>query len=106
MKYFHVVIVLIELLFLKPVVKCDPISKNNVGLKVTVDYQVIETSSPPDTKTLKDLFIAETIVGSITTLGHKISLPVSVDYSTSCGKTGNILREMFIKHMGVHLICH
>ena len=43
---------------------------------------------PPDPKMLKKLIETEAVVGSITMLDNKVSLPVSVDYTTKAEKTG------------------
>ena len=75
---------------LKPVVEFDVVSKTNVGLPVTVDMDFMKANTPPDPKMLSDLIITEAAVGIITSLDNKMSLPVSVTYSTKSGKSGEI----------------
>ena len=75
---------------LKPAVEFDGVSKTNIGLSVTADMDFIKANTPPDPKMLSDLIINEAAVGNITSLDNKMSLPVSVAYSTKSGKLEKI----------------
>ena len=71
---------------LKASVEFDPVTKRNFELTVPVDLNFVKEHDPPDPKMLKELIVTEAIVGSITTLDNKVSLPVSVDYTTKAEK--------------------
>ena len=60
---------------------------------------------PADPKILKELIVTEAVVGSITTLDNKVSLPVSVDYTTKAEKTGENMEEMLMKHVKTLQMC-
>ena len=53
---------------------------------------------PLDPKMLKELIMKEAVVGSITTLDNKVSIPVS-DYTTNTEKNGQNMEEMFMKQV-------
>ena len=90
---------------LKPAVEFDVVSKTNIGLSVTVDMDFIKGNTPPDPKMLSDLIITEAVVGNITSLDDKMSLPVSVVYSTKSGKKGENLTKLFSDHMKILQMC-
>ena len=90
---------------LKPAVEYDAVSKTNVGLSVTVDIEFIKENTPPDPQLLNDLIITESLVGNITSLDNKVSLPVSVVYSTKSGKTGENLTNLFTDHIKILQMC-
>lgn len=90
---------------LKPAVEFDAVSKTNVGLSVTVDINFIKENTPPDPKILNDLIITESVVGNITSLDNKMSLPVAVVYSTKSGKTGENLTKLFTDHIKILQMC-
>ena len=71
---------------LKASVEFDPVTKRNFELTVPVDLNFVKEHDPPDPKMLKELIVTEAIVSSITTLDNKVSLPVSVDYTTKAEK--------------------
>ena len=48
---------------------------------------------------LKELIMKEAVVGSITTLDNKVSIPVSEDYTTNTEKNGQNMEEMFMKQV-------
>ena len=54
---------------------------------------------PLDPKMLKELIMKEAVVGSITTLDNKVSIPVSEDYTTNTEKNGQNMEEMFMKQV-------
>ena len=54
---------------------------------------------------LKELIMMKAVVGSITTLDNKVSLPVSVDYTPKAEKTGEKMEEMFTKHVETLQMC-
>ena len=61
---------------LKASVEFDPVTKRNIGLTIPVDI------------ILKELIVMEAVVGSVITLDNKVSLSVSVNYTTKAEKTG------------------
>lgn len=90
---------------LKPAVEFDPVSKTNVGLTVSVDLDFIKENDPPDPKMLNELIVTEAVVGSVTSIDNKLSLPISVEYTPKSGKTGEKLKEMFEKHIKAIQLC-
>ena len=54
---------------------------------------------------LKKLIETEAVVGSITMLDNKVSLPVSVDCTTKAEKTGENMEEMFTEHVKTLQMC-
>ena len=54
---------------------------------------------------LKELIMMKAVVGSITTLDNKVSLPVSVDYTPKAEKTGENMEEIFTKHVKTLKMC-
>lgn len=83
---------------LKPAFEFDPVVKKDVGLTVPVDLD------PLDPQLVKELIVTEAVVGSITSLYDKISLPVSVEYTPKARKKDQSL-EMFTKHVKTLQIC-
>ena len=71
---------------LKASVVFDPV--RNIGLTVPVDLNFVKEHDPLDPKMLKELIVTEVVVGSISTLDNKVSLPVSVNYTTKAENTG------------------
>ena len=65
----------------------------------------IKGSTPPDPKMLSDLIITEAVVGNITPLDNKMSLPVSIVYSTKSGKSGENLTKLFSDHIKILQMC-
>ena len=53
-----------------------------------VDLNFVKEHDPLDPKMLKELIVTEVVVGSISTLDNKVSLPVSVNYTTKAENTG------------------
>ena len=90
---------------LKASVEFDPVKKRNIGLTVSVDLNFVKEHDPPDPIMLKELIVTEAVVRSITTLDNKVSLPVSVDYTTKAEKTGENMEEMFTKHVETLQMC-
>ena len=54
---------------------------------------------------LKELIETEAVVGSVTTLDNKVSLPVLVDYTPKAEKTGEKMKEMFTKRVKTFQMC-
>ena len=48
----------------------------------------MKDNDPRDLKILKELIVMEAVVGSVITLDNKVSLSVSVNYTTKAEKTG------------------
>ena len=90
---------------IKAAVEYDSASKTNVGLTCPVDSSFIKENSPPDPQMLYDKIVTEAVVGSITTIGNKMSLPVTVDYFPKSGKTGDARTELFMEHLRVLQMC-
>ena len=90
---------------LKVSIEFNPVTKRNIGLTVPADLNFVKEHDQPDPKMLKDLIVTEAIVGSITALDNKVSLPVSVDYTTKAEKTGENMEEMFTKHAETLQMC-
>ena len=90
---------------IKAAVEYDSASKTNVGLTCPVDSSFIKENSPPDPQMLYDKIVTEAVVGSITTIGNKMSLPVTVDYFPKSGKTGDTLTELFMEHLRILQMC-
>ena len=90
---------------LKASVEFDPVAKRNIGLTGPVDLNFAKEHDPPDPKMLKELIVTEGIVGSITALDSKVSLPVSVDYAPKAEKAGQNMGEMFMKHVKTLQMC-
>ena len=80
-------------------------AKETVGLTVPVDLNFVKEHDPPDPQMLKELIVTEAVVGSITSLDDKISLPVSVEYTPKPGKKDQSLEEMFTKHVKTLQMC-
>ena len=74
-------------------------------LTVPVDLNFGKEHDPPDGQLLKELIVTEAVVGSITSLDNKISLPLSVEYTPKAGKTGQSLEKMFTKHVKTLQMC-
>ena len=74
---------------IKAAVEYDSVSKTNVGLTCPVGSSFIKENSPPNLQMLYDKILTEAVVGSITTIDNKMSLPVTVDYFPKSGKTGD-----------------
>ena len=89
----------------KASVEFDPVTKRSIGLIVPVDQNFVKEHDPADPKMLKELIMTETVVGSITTLDNKVSLPVSVHYTAKAEKTGENMEEMFTKHVKTLQMC-
>ena len=83
---------------LKPAVIFASSSKTNVGLKLAVDNEFVRKNSPPEPKMLKDNITTGAIVGSLTTLDNKTSLPVIAEFSDISGKADDNMFEMISKH--------
>ena len=90
---------------LKASVEFEAVTKRNIGLTVPADLNFVKEHDPPDPKMLKELIVTEAIVGSITTLDNKVSLPVSVDYAPKAGETRENMEEMFTKHVKTLQMC-
>ena len=90
---------------LKPAVEYDLLSKTNDGLTTPVDYKFVKANTPPDPELLKGLIITEAVVGSVTTLDNRTSLPVLVEYVPKAGKTGENLTEQINRHIKVLQMC-
>ena len=90
---------------LKASVEFDPLTKRNIGLTVPVDLNFGKEHDPPDPKMLKEFIVMESVVGSITVLDNKVSLPVSVDYTPKAEKTGENMEEIFTKHVKTLKMC-
>ena len=86
---------------LKASVEFDPVTKRNIGLTVPVDLNFVKEDDPPDPKMLQELIVTEAVLGSITMLDNKVSVPVPVDYTTKAEKTGENMEEMFTMHVKV-----
>ena len=84
---------------LKESVEFDPVTKRNIGLTVPVHLNFVKEHDPLDPKMLKELIMKEAVVGSITTLDNKVSIPVSEDYTTNTEKNGQNMEEMFMKQV-------
>ena len=54
---------------------------------------------------LSSLIITEAIVGNIISLDNKLSLPVSVVYSTKSGKSEENLTKLFTDHIKILQMC-
>ena len=65
----------------------------------------VKEHDPADPKMLKELIETEAVVGSVTTLGNKVSLPILVDYTPKAEKTGEKMKELFTKRMKTFQIC-
>ena len=70
-----------------------------------MNLDFVKEHDPPDPQMLKELIITEAVVGAITSLDEKISLPVSVEYIPKAGKTGQALEKMFTKHVKTLQMC-
>ena len=70
-----------------------------------VDLNFVEERDPPHTKIFKKIIVMEAVLGSITSLDNKVSLPVSVDYATKAEKTRENMEEMFTKHVKTLQMC-
>ena len=92
-------------LALKASVEFDAITKRNIGLTVPVDLNFVKEHDPLDPKMLKELIATEVVVGPITTLDNKVSLPVSVDYTPKAEKNGENMEEKLTKHVKTLQIC-
>ena len=90
---------------LKPAIEYDAVSKTNVGLTVRADHNFVKNNNPPDPEKLKDLIVTEAVVGSLTTLDNKVSLPVLVEYCPKAGKTGTNLTEKVKDHVKILQMC-
>ena len=90
---------------LKASVEFDPVTKRNIGLTVPVDLNFVKEDDPPDPKMLQELIVTEAVLGSITMLDNKVSVPVPVDYTTKAEKTGENMEEMFTKHVETLQMC-
>ena len=90
---------------IKAAVEYDSVSKTNVGLPCPVDSSIIRENSPPDPQMLYDKIVTEEVVGSITTIGNKMPLPITVDYFSKSGKTGDALTELFMQHLRILQMC-
>ena len=86
-------------------VEFDPVTKRNIGLTVPVDLNFVKEDDPPDPKMLQELIVTEAVLGSITMLDNKVSVPVPVDYTTKAEKTGENMEEMFTKHVKTLQMC-
>ena len=71
---------------LKASVEFDPV--RNIGLTVPVDLNFVKEHDPLDPKMLKELIVTEVVAGLINTLDNKVSLPVSLAYTTKAEKIG------------------
>lgn len=80
---------------LKPTIEFDPRLKDNMGLTKPVDLNFIQTNPTPSSDYLKDNIVTEAIVSSLTSLDNLCSLPVAVDYTAKCGKTGEAMATLF-----------
>ena len=90
---------------LKASVEFDPVTKRNIGLTVPVDLNFVKEDDPPDPKMLQELIVTEAVLGSITMLDNKVSVPVPVDYTTKAEKTGENMEEMFTMHVKTLQMC-
>ena len=90
---------------IKAAVEYDSISKTNVGLTYRADSSFIKENSPPDPQMLYDKIVTEAVVGSITTIDNKMTLPVTMDYFLKSGKTGDALTELFMQHLRILQMC-
>ena len=79
---------------LKPAVEYDPLSKANIGLSFPVSVDYVKKSTPPDPKQLEQDIIHEAVVGWVTSLDNVTSLPLSLEYCTKSGKTGESVSKI------------
>ena len=80
---------------LQPGILFDEGLKCNVGLKAMVDLQFIKKNPSSNVAFLKQNVITEANVSIITTHCDTISIPVTVEYMTKAGKTGEDLLSRF-----------
>ena len=73
---------------LKPAIEYDPLSKANIGLNFPVSVDYVKRNTLPDRKQLDQDIIHEAFVGCVTSLDNVTSLPLSIEYCTKSGKTG------------------
>ena len=91
---------------LKPAVEYDPLSKANVGLSFPVSVDYVKKNIPPDPKQLEQDIIHEAVVGCVTFLDNVASLPLSVEYCTKSGKTGENVYEITRDHIRQLQVCY
>lgn len=80
---------------LEPDILFDEGLKCNVDLKAMVDLQFIKENHSSNVAFLKQNVITEANVSIITTHCDTISMPVTVEYMTKAGKTGENMLSMF-----------
>ena len=56
-------------------IEFDLYKNQNVGLNVKIDYKFVSKNLEPSFEYLKDQFVTEAVVTSVTTLGNTVSLP-------------------------------
>ena len=84
---------------LKPAVEYDPFNKANISMSFPISVDYIYKVTPPDPKQLEQDIIHKTAVGCVTSPDNLISLPLSREYCTKSGKTGENVYKITKGHI-------
>ena len=91
---------------LKPAIEYDPLSKANIGLNFPVSVDYVKRNTLPDRKQLEQEIIHEVVVDCITSLDNVTSLPLSIEYCTKSGKTGEDVYKITKDHIRQLQVCY
>ena len=67
---------------------------------------MLKKSTPPDPKQLKQDIIHEPVTGCVTSLDNVTSLPLSAEYCTKSGKTGENVYKITKDHIRQLQVCY
>ena len=90
---------------LKPGIQFDDRVKKNVGLNQDVDLKFVKDNPNPTPEFLKTNILTEANVSFVTSLCNGVSMPIATNYFTKSGKTGEEMKEFFVKQAKILQIC-
>ena len=91
---------------LKPSIQFDENRNVNVGLEMQdLNYEYCKSNQFLDKELLVEKIICEAVVSSVTSLDNDVCLPIAVQYSSKCGKSGDNIKKTFTNQMKLIQMC-
>lgn len=91
---------------LKTWIQFDENQNVNVGLKDRVNIRFVTANPAPKPDFVRDNVVTEANVTYLSTIDNNFAMPVSVDYKPKAGKTGEEMKEQFLKQVAMIQTCH
>ena len=70
-------------MLIKPGCQRDPISNELVGTCAKIDMKYIQENPKPDPSMIKKIIYTSAVVGILTTVDNKLTVPISFNFETS-----------------------